>query len=402
MADTELVSRSESILAAEAERIRGLLRRYLSPRVADAVLEERHAARGPQQVCEASVLFCDLRGFTSYAERNPPAEVARVLNEFLDQMTQVVFKYDGVLDKFTGDGLLAVFGVPYTQDDHAQRAIHTALEMQARHAQLLQRWRAEGRVPPGWALALGIGIESGKVLAGNFGAINRVDFTVIGHAVNLAARLTAIAPPGQILLGDSIGRQVAALAETEPLGTASLKNVSEPVPAHRLLGLQPGSSAFCLACGQPVEVGAQQCPQCGASRDLALGATTARDGLLTVARVRSTLTSVHISPGPHLIAVGGPHQGSDFPLTFPCAVGREALTNQIVLSLDPSVSRRHAVLRRQEPHAVVVADLASQNGTYLNDSPVDVAVVHDGDLLTFGRTRLVLSGLRIQPEDGKP
>lgn len=397
MADTEMVARSESILAAEAERVRGLLRRYLSPRVADAVLEERHAARGPEQVCEASVLFCDLRGFTSYAERNPPAEVARVLNEFLDQMTQVVFKYDGVLDKYTGDGLLAVFGVPYPQEDHAQRAIHAALEMQARHTQILQRQRAEGKPAP----ALGVGIESGKVLAGNFGASNRVDYTVIGHAVNLAARLTAIAPAGQILLGDSIRQQVDAIAETESLGPASLKNVSEPVPAHRLLGLQPGASTFCLACGQPVEAGVRQCPHCGDPREIDLAATSARDGLLTVARVASTLTSVQSSSGPHLIAVAGPHQGSDFPLTFPCAIGREALTNQIVLSLDPSVSRRHAVLRSEGPDAVAVADLGSQNGTYINDQPIDVALIHDGDLLTFGRTRLVMSGLRARSGNGR-
>jgi pSer/pThr/pTyr-binding forkhead associated (FHA) protein len=92
--------------------------------------------------------------------------------------------------------------------------------------------------------------------------------------------------------------------------------------------------------------------------------------------------------------VTGPHQGSDFSITFPCAVGREALTNQVVLSLDPSVSRRHAVLRRDETGTVVVADLASQNGTYVNDVPTDVTALHDGDLLTFGRTRLVISGLR--------
>jgi class 3 adenylate cyclase len=390
MADSKAVSLSESILAAEAERVRSLLRRYLSPRVADAVLEERHAVHGPGQVCLVTILFCDLRGFTAYAERTPPTEVARLLNEFLDEMTQVVFKYDGVLDKYTGDGLIAVFGVPYPQADHAERAVHAAIEMQARHELLGQHWADEGRT----SLGLGIGIQSGEVLAGNFGSVHRVDYTVIGHAVNLAARLTAVAPAGQTLLGDATQRLVDGLAETEPIGAASLKNVSIPVQAYRLLGLKPGSSAFCLSCGERIDVNAPVCPTCGIRRDIDHTAGSVRDGLLTVARVSSTLTSVHSARGPHLIAVTGPHQGSDFSITFPCAVGREALTNQVVLSLDPSVSRRHAVLRRDETGTVVVADLASQNGTYVNDVPTDVTALHDGDLLTFGRTRLVISGLR--------
>ena len=181
MADTEAVSRAETILAAETERIRTLLRRYLSPRVADAVLEERHAVHGPAQVCAASILFCDLRGFTAYAERTPPVEVARLLNEFLEEMTQVVFKYDGVLDKYTGDGLIALFGVPYAQSDHAQRAVHVAVEMQARYRRLAERWKQNGKV----TLGLGIGIEAGDVVAGNFGSVQRVDYTVIGHPVTV-------------------------------------------------------------------------------------------------------------------------------------------------------------------------------------------------------------------------
>jgi class 3 adenylate cyclase len=397
VADAEPVSRSEAILAAEAERVRDLLRRYLSPRVADAVLEERHAAHAPAQVFSASILFCDLRGFTAYAERVSPAEVARTLNEFLDQMTQVVFKYDGVLDKYTGDGLIAVFGVPYPQPDHAERAVHAALEMQARHEQLLERRRAEGRP----FLPLGIGIESGEVLAGNFGSTQRVDYTVVGHTVNLAARLTGAAPGGQILLGEVTCRMIDSLAEMEPLGAPSLKNVSVPMQAYRLLGLRPQRSAFCLECGERMEGEpvtppqiAAPCPRCGARRDQTPLSASARDGLMTVARMVSTLTSLQVSQGPHLIAVAGPHQGSDFAVTYPCAIGREALTNQIVLSLDPSVSRRHALLRQHEDGTIIVADLASQNGTHLNDHPVDLAEVRDGDLLTLGRTRLVVSGLR--------
>lgn len=397
MADAEMRSRSEAILAEEAERVRALLRRYLSPRVADAVLQERQPAHGPGQTSIVTILFCDLRGFTAFAERTPPAEVARLLNEFLEQMTQVVFKYDGMLDKYTGDGLIAVFGAPYPQADHAERAVHAALEMQARHEQLLQQWAAERRT----GLGLGIGIQSGEVVAGNFGSVQRVDYTVIGHAVNLAARLVGIAPAGQILLGEGTLQLVSRLVEAELLGPASLKNVSEPVTAHRLLGLRPGMSEFCLECGARVSSEASWCIECGARRDRAFAAASRRDSLLTVAGVLSTLTSMSRPRGPHLIAVAGPYQGADFAATFPCSIGREALTNQVVLSLDSAVSRRHAVIRQDEAGVTVVADLASQNGTYVNDRPVDVAPIRDGDVITLGRTHLVVSGFRHAGESGR-
>lgn len=389
MADNHKVSQSEAALAAEAERVRGILSRYLSPRVADAVLGEAHAAHGPGQVRSATILLCDLRGFTRYAETTPPTEVAHSLNEFLNEMTQVVFKYDGMLDKYTGDGLMAVFGAPYAQPDHAERAVHAALEMQARHQHLLQQWAGDRRA----RLELGIGMQSGEVIAGNFGSAQRVDYTVIGHPVNVAARLTAVAPPGQTLLGEETQRLVAPMIVAEPLGPASLKNVAEPVAAYRLLGLLPGHSAFCLECGGRIPPQSSACPHCGFRRVSTLLPTSSRDGLLTVARVSSTLTTLQRSPGPHLIAVAGPHQGADFAVTFPCAIGREALVNQIVLSLDPSVSRRHAVLHRDEQGAVVT-DLASQNGTFVNDEPVHTGPIRDGDVLNVGRTRLVVSGLR--------
>ena len=111
------------------------------------------------------------------------------------------------------------------------------------------------------------------------------------------------------------------------------------------------------------------------------------------AAVRATLTSLRKVRGPHLIAIAGPHQGMDVALTFPCAIGREALTNQLVLSLDTAISRRHAVLRLEDSGEVMVADLGSQNGTFVNDQRVEVAKLQNRDIVTLGRTSLVLSGL---------
>lgn len=379
----------EAILAAESERVRGLLRRYLSPRVAEAVLAERHDAQRVSQACVASILLCDLRGFTGYAERRAPLEVAETLNEFLEAMTQAVFKYDGVLDKYTGDGLLAVFGAPYPQPDHAERAIYAALEMHARHEVLLGSWRGTAA----GELRMGIGIATGEVLAGNFGSAQRVDYTVIGHVVNLAARLTGIAPGGSILTDESTRAAVERVARLEALGPAHLKNVSQSVSAFRLLGVEPGAVLLCLGCGRHTAPEVPVCAECGTPRGAGMAAAAMTGGLLTAAAVRSTLTALHVPRGPHLIAIAGPHQGLDLPVSFPCAIGREALTNSLTLSLDGAVSRRHAVLRLADAGEVTIVDLDSQNGTYHNGERVTVATVQDGDILTLGRTSLVVSGL---------
>jgi class 3 adenylate cyclase len=378
-----VVADRESILRAEDERTRGLLRRQLSPLVAEAVLSEDNPIQGPAQLCDATILFADLRGFTRFAERTPPLEFARFLNEFFGQMTEVVFKYDGVLDKYIGDEVMAVFGVPVAQPDHVERALQAALEMQARHTGLVDSWSNTRS----WTPAMGVGIQSGEVLAGTFGSPMRADYTVFGHAVNLAARLTAIAPEQQIVLGDETNRRAAGYAQTEPLGDATLKNVSSRVAAYRLLGVHLNGAAFCVYCGAR-QAGVAACAACGTPR-------MTGSGMLTIASVRSTLTGSPPSLGPHLIGVAGPYQGSDFLIDLPCSLGRDALTNQVVLSLDAAVSRRHAVLR-DEGFEVVLADLASQNGTLLNDQLVGVAPVHNGDVLTIGRSRLVMSGLRSQ------
>jgi class 3 adenylate cyclase len=355
--------------------------------VADAVLTEAHEVHDIGEATDVSVLFCDLRGFTHIAETNPPVTVARRLNEFLDEMTQVIFRYEGMLDKYTGDGLLAVFGVPYPDPYHAQRAIHAAIEMQARHAQILDRWSEDG-----WSeLGLGIGVDTGEVIAGNFGSAQRIDYTVIGHTVNVAARLTAKAPPGQILLSERLRRRAEALIETVPLGAIELKNVSEEMPVCRLLGLKAGSSGACLICCHSVDPTAHVCAHCGSPLTL-LDTPTDRFGLRTALAVASTRTSRGRIGSPHLIAVAGPHQGADFRLALPASIGREALTNQIVLSLDPAVSRRQAAIRA-EGGEVVLADLSSQNGTYVNNRRVTVVPLHEGDMISMGHTRLVVSEL---------
>ncbi|MHB8773282.1 MAG: adenylate/guanylate cyclase domain-containing protein [Syntrophales bacterium] len=131
------------------------------------------------------MLFSDIRGFTSISERLTPEELVRLLNEYLTVMTDVVFRYDGLLDKYIGDAIMAVFGAPLDQSDHALRACRTALDMMAELRRLRTKWAAEGRPD----VNIGVGINSGDMVVGNMGSQMRFDYTVMGDHVNLASRL---------------------------------------------------------------------------------------------------------------------------------------------------------------------------------------------------------------------
>ncbi len=168
--------------------VRGLLGRYVSPSVADFIL--RHPDRcalGGEEVI-ATVLFADIRGFTALTERFPPRVTLGLLNDYFQAMSQVVFAHDGMVDKFIGDAIMAIFGAPVPTDDHAARALSAAAQMLERLDELQVQWQSEG-LP---AIQIGIGIATGTMIVGNMGSEARADFSVVGDAVNLAARLQDI------------------------------------------------------------------------------------------------------------------------------------------------------------------------------------------------------------------
>ena len=171
------------------------LKRYLSPRVADLLVSERAEVGARIRRRDLSVLFTDVRGFTSISEEIEPEDLVELLNAFLTEMTQAVFDEGGTLDKYLGDGLMAFFGDPIPYDDHADRAVRAALSMHERLARVQQRWFALGQRP----LSIGVGIASGFVTVGAIGSPERLEYTVIGNNVNLAARLVSAAGPGEIL-----------------------------------------------------------------------------------------------------------------------------------------------------------------------------------------------------------
>jgi len=221
------------------ESIKELMGKYLSKQVADRILESGVEGTLAGARKEVSVLFADVRGFTAYSEKHDPEDVTRSLNEYFEVMVDVIAAHEGVLDKYIGDGLMVVFGAPMAQPDHATRAIVTALEMQAA-LQSLNLKRAQRGDDP---ISIGIGVNTGLAISGNLGSIKRMEFTVIGDTVNLAARLESRAGQGQILIGKTTYEKVKDLVRAEPLGQVTVKGKAEPVDVWLVSGLIPAKMA---------------------------------------------------------------------------------------------------------------------------------------------------------------
>jgi len=215
-----------------AEQVKHTFGQFVTPEVADFVLThpDEFWKRGERK--RVSILFTDVRSFSSFSARVSPEEVVRALNDIFVPIIEAVQHEGGTVNKFIGDGLMALFGAPIPNEDHALSAARAALR--ARDAiEALAASRHELKQAP---LRIGIGVNSGEVVAGSVGTRERVEYTVIGHAVNLAARLEEAAAPGQILLGPET---VAAIKERFDLsGTITLKlpGIPEPVPVTELLG----------------------------------------------------------------------------------------------------------------------------------------------------------------------
>jgi adenylate cyclase len=221
------------IVAEEKKRER--LGRFLSPQVTARIIatsESQSAALGVPEEREVTVLFADIVGFTRMSETMSPAAVALVLNDYLSRMTDVIFKYEGTLDKYIGDAIMAVFGAPLDMPDHASRAIKTALEMRER----LDEFNAE-RKEGGPHLRIRIGINSGKAVAGEIGSINKKEYTVLGDTVNIASRLeSSVASPMNIVIGEYTQDLVKDEFECRSLGAKELKGKEKVVKAYEVVG----------------------------------------------------------------------------------------------------------------------------------------------------------------------
>jgi len=219
----------------EKEMIKRAFTRYVAREVVEEILKDPENLVLSGERRQVTVLFCDVRGFTPMSERLAPEEVVLLLNDFYNLMIETTFKFDGTLDKFLGDAVMAVFGAPMAHPDHSARAIRTALAMQEGISGLNEKRARDGKE----AISVGIGVSAGEAVAGTVGTEDRMEYTVIGDSVNLAARLESNAKPGQILISHRTYERVRDLVDARPLGRIRVKGKEEEVEVYEVLGLAP-------------------------------------------------------------------------------------------------------------------------------------------------------------------
>ncbi len=211
--------------------------KYVGTEVLDMILAnpETDWLKGTRN--EATIIFCDVRGFTSYATEKSPEQVVEALNAYLEIATSVIIKYGGYIDKFIGDAVMGVFGVPVFRQDHVERAVRAAMFMQDElHKQSLHGNQLLASV--------GISIHTGIVVAGNVGSQSKMEYTVIGDSVNVTSRLNALAGTGEVVVSRQVKEKIDHLMTTESLGPQNLKGKSEPVEAFKVLQMQHRSHAI--------------------------------------------------------------------------------------------------------------------------------------------------------------
>ena len=225
------IERAQLSEKIEHERkIRSKMERYHSPAVIDEIVKGVVAADETDiRTADVSILFADISGFTTVSETKAPEEVAEFLSNFFSAAVDAIFAYGGTLDKFIGDAVMAFFGAPIPQDDHADRAIMAGLMMQERVA----LWNAE-RVEQGLPeVRIRVGINSGLAVVGNVGTEKRVDYTVLGSSVNIASRLeSGVAKPGQLVISQNTLDRVVGSFEIEALGEFALKGLQQKLPVY--------------------------------------------------------------------------------------------------------------------------------------------------------------------------
>jgi adenylate cyclase len=210
----------------EKRQVKRLFGRYVSPDVFQHLMANPDVALGGERR-DMTVLFSDIRGFTSVSEQGTPEAIVAQLNEYFGAMVDVVFRHRGTVDKFVGDMVMALFGAPVTDQEHADHAVAAAMDMSAALAALNARWAAEGRP----VLDIGIGLNSGTMIAGNIGSQSIMSYTVIGDAVNLGSRIESLNKDygTRILISQATKDRLTRPVQTRRVGDVTVKGRREPV-----------------------------------------------------------------------------------------------------------------------------------------------------------------------------
>jgi adenylate cyclase len=228
------------ILTEERQRMftRRAFQQYVSPEVVERIMQDPEALQFGGELRNLTVLFSDIRDFTTFTEKNDPHLVVQMLREYLTQMTRIVIEEGGTLDKYIGDAVMAEFGAPIAYPDHALRGCRAALRMHEEVERLTAKWIAEGREP----FRIGLGVNTGTMVVGNLGSEQLFDYTVIGDEVNLGARLESLNKDYQtakhIIISDATHEAARDSIEVRELGEVKVKGKTRPVVVYELLGLK--------------------------------------------------------------------------------------------------------------------------------------------------------------------
>ncbi len=218
----------------EKRRVRSLFSRFISPEMVDQIISTQDL-NSLNKRADLSIIFSDIRGFTTLSERLAPEDVVAFLNPYLEAMSKVIYKHGGTVDKYEGDAIIAFFGEPVPYKDHAARALHASLDMRSALEELRGQWKKEGRPNE---IDMGIGINSGEVFVGLLGSEQRINYTVIGDNANLASRLQDLTKTyaWPILISESTYQQVKDEFDVELVDTVAVKGKTQAVNVYKLIG----------------------------------------------------------------------------------------------------------------------------------------------------------------------
>jgi PAS domain S-box-containing protein len=219
---------------SDEKRLKSTMYRYMTQELAEQLLESGNLGLGGDRK-DVTVLFSDIRSYTSLTEKLQPEEVVGMLNEYFETMVEVIFKYKGTLDKYIGDAIMAVFGSPLPLEDHAWKSLQTAIEMRHRLAEFNKRRKAENKQE----IKIGIGINSGSVISGNIGSSKRMEFTAIGDGVNLSSRLEGTSKQYgcDIVISENTYEECKDKVIVRELDRIRVKGKNEPVSIYELVAL---------------------------------------------------------------------------------------------------------------------------------------------------------------------
>lgn len=214
------------------EILSGVFNRYVSPHLAEEILKDPEKIRLGGDRREVTVMFADIRGFTSIARGLPPEETVELLNRYFTVITEVIFRFEGTVDKFMGDCVMSVFGAPIRIEAHLEQGLKAAMAVKKAVEELNRVRSSEGAV----AFEMGIGLASGEVIAGNMGSMARMEYTAVGDTVNLASRLTDLSSGGDILVSEAVYDAVKGKVEAEEIRGVVIKGFDHPVTLYNVKG----------------------------------------------------------------------------------------------------------------------------------------------------------------------